>query len=117
MYCKNTLTCPFSPLAAEESDDSGHAGEDVVRTVMSTISLLMKSVAAVHTHICVCFLQAHKDLEAERQQVQREIEELERKLGADAALVDALTGKHVHSCDITTMRNKKIKTRAVRDAI
>ncbi|KAK3538930.1 hypothetical protein QTP86_023476 [Hemibagrus guttatus] len=47
---------------AEESEDSGNAGED-----------------------------AHEDLEAERQQIQREIEELERTLGADAALVDALT--------------------------
>ncbi|KAI5613241.1 caspase recruitment domain-containing protein 9 isoform X6 [Silurus asotus] len=47
----------------EESDDSGHAGEVV----------------------------AHNDLEAERNKIQREIEELERTLGADAALVDALT--------------------------
>ncbi|KAK2845729.1 hypothetical protein Q7C36_010583 [Tachysurus vachellii] len=49
--------------SADESEDSGNAGEDVTL----------------------------EDLEAERQQIQREIEELERTLGADAALVDALT--------------------------
>ncbi|XP_053337482.1 snRNA-activating protein complex subunit 4 [Clarias gariepinus] len=49
--------------SAEESDDSGHAQDNV----------------------------AHENLEAERQQIQKEIEELERTLGADAALVDALT--------------------------
>ncbi|XP_072521117.1 snRNA-activating protein complex subunit 4 isoform X2 [Salminus brasiliensis] len=61
----------------EESDDSGHAGQEVVP----------------------------EDLEAKRQQIQREIDALEKTLGGDAALVDVLTdsehgsGSHVNSSD------------------
>ncbi|XP_062873993.1 snRNA-activating protein complex subunit 4 [Trichomycterus rosablanca] len=49
--------------STDDSDDSGHAGEEAV----------------------------HRNLEAERQQIQKEIKELEETLGADAALVDVLT--------------------------
>ncbi|KAL7836717.1 hypothetical protein AOLI_G00280010 [Acnodon oligacanthus] len=61
----------------EESDDSGHAGEEAVP----------------------------EDLEAKRQQIQKEIEALEKTLGVDAALVAGLTdsehgtGSHMDSSD------------------
>ncbi|XP_036454189.1 LOW QUALITY PROTEIN: snRNA-activating protein complex subunit 4 [Colossoma macropomum] len=61
----------------EESDDSGHAGEEAVP----------------------------EDLEAKRQQIQKEIEALEQTLGVDAALVAGLTdsehgtGSHMDSSD------------------
>lgn len=61
----------------EESDDSGHAEQEVVPD----------------------------NLEAKRQQIQKEIDELERTLGGDAALVDNLTdsehgsGSNVNSSD------------------
>ncbi|XP_017546592.2 snRNA-activating protein complex subunit 4 [Pygocentrus nattereri] len=61
----------------EESDDSGHAGEEA----------------------------ASEDLEAKRQQIQKEIEALEQTLGVDAALVAGLTdnehgtGSHMDSSD------------------
>lgn len=46
--CNVSLICSFFPLAAEESDDSGHAGKDDVRTVMSMISLVMMCCSSAH---------------------------------------------------------------------